>query len=309
MSPEQATAATDVDGRSDIYALGCVLYEMVAGTPPFTGATQQAVIARHLADHVPSPAIIRDTISPELEDIIMCALAKAPADRFPTAGDFGEALKVIQPGSGLMPGWSVLTHARTPRVTRATAKPSSLRTRRVPQFAAAYGAGSWVVLEVLDQLIGNQILPQLFYQLALVLVLTLAPGVLVVAWFHGEKGAQTVPLIEKWLLAGVAMLALASASVVYRGAATMLPEDTGPPLNRVAVLYMEDRSPNQEFQHVADGLTEGIIRSLAQVSALDVVSRNGVAPFRDLDVSRDSIARALQVGSLIVGSVEATGGS
>ena len=307
MSPEQATAGGDVDGRSDIYSLGCVLYEMVAGTPPFTGPTQQAVIARHLVDHVPSPTIIRETISPELEDIIMCALAKAPADRFRTAGDFGEALKVTPTGTGMMPGWSVLTHARTPRATRTTLKPASLRTRRIPQFAAAYGAGSWVVLEVLDQLIGNQILPQLFYQLALVLVLTLAPGVLVVAWFHGAKGAQTVPLIEKWLLAGVATLALASASVAYRGAATVLPVDGGPAANRVAVLYFEDLSPNQEFQHVADGLTEGIIRRLGQVRTLDVISRNGVEPFRGADVSLDSVARALEAGSLIDGSVEPEG--
>ncbi len=94
MSPEQGMAVEEIDGRSDIYALGCVLYEMLAGTPPFTGPTPQAVLARHSLDNVPSPAIIRDTISPEVEDVIMCALAKAPADRFPTAGDFAEALNV-----------------------------------------------------------------------------------------------------------------------------------------------------------------------------------------------------------------------
>ncbi|MCH8936151.1 MAG: serine/threonine protein kinase, partial [Gemmatimonadetes bacterium] len=65
MSPEQGMAVEELDGRSDIYALGCVLYEMLAGTPPFTGPNPQAVMARHSVDHVPSPAIIRDTISPE----------------------------------------------------------------------------------------------------------------------------------------------------------------------------------------------------------------------------------------------------
>jgi hypothetical protein len=60
------------------------------------------------------------------------------------------------------------------------------------------------VLEVLSQLVDMQVLPPMLYQLGLVLVVTLAPGVLVVAWFHGEKGAQEAPLREKWLLAGIA---------------------------------------------------------------------------------------------------------
>ena len=101
---------------------------------------------------------------------------------------------------------------------------SKLKAGRVPQFAAAYGAASWVVLEVLDQLIGNELLPPMVYTLALTLVVTLAPGVLVVAWFHGEKGDQKAPLIEKWILAGVAMLAVASTSVVYRATASVAPE-------------------------------------------------------------------------------------
>jgi hypothetical protein len=81
---------------------------------------------------------------------------------------------------------------------------SKLRTRRVPHFAGAYAAGCWIVLEVLSQLVDMQVLPPMLYQLGLVLVVTLAPGVLVVAWFHGEKGAQEAPLREKWLLAGIA---------------------------------------------------------------------------------------------------------
>ena len=184
---------------------------------------------------------------------------------------------------------------------------SSLQTGHVPQFAAAYGAGSWVVLEVLDQLIGNEILPQWIYPLALTLVVTLAPGVLVVAWFHGEKGAQEVPLIEKWILAGVATLAVASTSMVYRATATVLPVVGGPPVNRVAVLYFVDRSPQGEFGYVADGLTEGLIRQLSRVQGLDVVSRNGVAPYRNADVTPYHVGRALGVGSIIRGSLEPEG--
>ena len=75
----------------------------------------------------------------------------------------------------------------------------------------------------------------------------------------------------------------------------------------IAVLYFEDLSPKQELAYLADGLTEALITDLKRVSGLDVISRNGVAPYRDPDVPPDSVARALSVGTLVRGSVEATG--
>jgi TolB-like protein/tRNA A-37 threonylcarbamoyl transferase component Bud32/Flp pilus assembly protein TadD len=92
MSPEQAGGERDLDGRSDVYALGCVLYEMLAGHPPFTGRTAYEILARHSMDAVPSLAAARPTVSPELERTIATALAKSPADRFLTAAQFAEAL-------------------------------------------------------------------------------------------------------------------------------------------------------------------------------------------------------------------------
>jgi serine/threonine-protein kinase len=92
MSPEQAAAARDLDGRSDLYALGCVVYEMLAGQPPFVGATAQQLLARHALDTVPPLRTVRATVSGAVEQCVTRALAKRPADRFATAGDFAEAL-------------------------------------------------------------------------------------------------------------------------------------------------------------------------------------------------------------------------
>jgi serine/threonine-protein kinase len=92
MSPEQAAADPDVDGRSDQYSLACVLYEMLAGGPPYSGATAQAMLARRLTDPMPSLRAARDTVSEVVEGAIRRALAKAPADRFATATAFAAAL-------------------------------------------------------------------------------------------------------------------------------------------------------------------------------------------------------------------------
>jgi len=92
MSPEQA-AADKIDQRSDLYSLACVLYEMLAGTPPFTGASAQAVRARHARDAMPSLQTVRPTVTTRLDAVVAKALAKVPADRFSTAREFRDALR------------------------------------------------------------------------------------------------------------------------------------------------------------------------------------------------------------------------
>jgi len=92
MSPEQAGGERDLDGRSDIYSLGAVTYEMLAGEPPVNGPTVQAMIAKLMTERPTSLRVVRDAVPRPLEQAVMRALAKAPADRFSSAREFADAL-------------------------------------------------------------------------------------------------------------------------------------------------------------------------------------------------------------------------
>ncbi len=92
MSPEQAMGEREITAKSDVYALGCVLYEMLTGEPPFAGPTAQAIIARVLTEQPRSLTVQRSTIPPHVDAAVSTALAKLPADRFASAAQFAEAL-------------------------------------------------------------------------------------------------------------------------------------------------------------------------------------------------------------------------
>jgi len=93
MSPEQAAADTVIDGRSDIYSLGCVLYEMFAGERPFSGPTPLAMTLRHIHERVPSVRVVRPQVPERLQVVVEKCLAKAPADRYPSGAALGQALR------------------------------------------------------------------------------------------------------------------------------------------------------------------------------------------------------------------------
>jgi len=92
MSPEQAAGSQDLDGRSDLYALGCVLHEMLAGQPPFTGPTVESVVAQHLAAAPPNVTGIRPSVPSWVVAALQRSLAKTPADRFNPVAQFAEAI-------------------------------------------------------------------------------------------------------------------------------------------------------------------------------------------------------------------------
>ena len=230
MSPEQATGAHDVSGRSDVYSLGCVLYEMLVGQPPFTGPTAQSIMARHSLDQVPSVRIVRSAIPEQIDAAVHCALEKVPADRFATPNEFAAALAT--------PGW------RPRNGTRAATGATPPR-RKLWRLAAGVGVTVAAIAG--------------FY-----------------AWPAEPGRAATV-------------------------------DSGGADANRIAVLYFRNLGGRDSLDYLAAGLTEDLIDELGQVRLLDVISPNGVAPFRGATIPPDSIGRALQVGTLVDGTIEAVG--
>ncbi|MGQ0641332.1 MAG: protein kinase domain-containing protein [Gemmatimonadaceae bacterium] len=136
MSPEQVTAAKNIDGRSDIYSLACVTYEMLGGQPPFTGPNATAVMARQAMEMPPSLTIVRNTIPDEVEETVFQALAKSPVDRFQSAAEFADALQdclLIAPTS---------SRRITPlRMTQGTRARRSVRRRRNAIIGGAIALG------------------------------------------------------------------------------------------------------------------------------------------------------------------------
>ena len=120
MSPEQAMGEREITAKSDVYALGCVTYEMLTGEPPFTGPTAQAIIARVMTEEPRSLTIQRKTIPPHVEAATLTALSKLPADRFATAAQFAEALS--RPGA---------TTVVTPAARHAVGRVSTMRARAI----------------------------------------------------------------------------------------------------------------------------------------------------------------------------------
>jgi serine/threonine-protein kinase len=136
MSPEQATGDRTVDGRSDIYSLGVITYEMLTGEPPHSGRTTQSTIAKVVMDRPRSIRLSRDTVPVYVEAAVSRALAKVPADRFHTAREFGAALQ----GRGIPTPYETSTPEGVPRIAA-----SATRRRKLTTVAAGVAVGALAI--------------------------------------------------------------------------------------------------------------------------------------------------------------------
>jgi eukaryotic-like serine/threonine-protein kinase len=146
MSPEQSTAGP-VDSRSDIYALGCMVYEMLAGEPPFTGPNPQSILAKHFTDPVPLVRRLRPNLPPGIDEAIAMAMAKTPADRFATAGEFTAALERTRTANMTSLGTPALA-PQAPAPAPTPAPPTTPAGGRGRGVAIALGALGIVALGV-----------------------------------------------------------------------------------------------------------------------------------------------------------------
>jgi eukaryotic-like serine/threonine-protein kinase len=234
MSPEQARAER-VDGRSDLFSLGLVLYESVAGRHPFHASSAAAVIASLQTQDPPPLARFRSDVPDELQRIVTKLLRRSAGERYQSADDLATDLRALS--RALASGSSDSTTVRAVAAHR----------RRVPRAA--------------------------------------------------------------WLFAAVILLAALGGAIVWNarapeGRATPV---AGAPIDSLAVLPLTNRVPGADQEFVADGITESLIRNLAQLPQLKVISRNTAFRFRNRNADAQAVGRDLRVGSVMTGSVSRVG--
>ena len=185
-----------------------------------------------------------------------------------------------------------------------------IKDRRIIQIISVYAAIGWVFLQIVDQVVDRSIFPEIVYKVALTLVLSLSPGVLIIAWFHGAKGVQKIPVLEKWLISFVVILSIFCCFLVIRGYGLQNEDRNLENIasfedpKRIAVLYFQPRGEVADVEYISNGITESLIDDLSSIPELHVISQNGAELFRNTELSMEEIGKSLDVGLLVNGTLQ-----
>src|SRR6266849_6579870 len=299
MAPEQAAADPNTDHRADIYAVGALAYEMLAGRPPFIGPSPQSVLAAHVTTQPDPVTKYRDSVPPGLAALVMRCLAKHPADRFQSAGDVLEALEqMVTPSGGITPTGSAPYDAVA---AAAAARAHPLRVAGL--FALTSVAVLGAVYFLMNQLgLPGWVMPWAIGLLAVGLPIILWTGIIERrrAMARSTEGWHGLFTWRKALAGGVAAFAaLGLGAAVYTAMRVL---GIGPVGTLVAsgVLEKRDRMVLADFENrttdstLGPSLTEALRVDLAQspvVRLLDgaavgrSLGRMGRKPGTGLDVA------------------------
>jgi serine/threonine-protein kinase len=297
MSPEQATGGREVDGRTDVYALGAVLYEMLSGEPPFTGRTPQAVVARMMTERPRALTATREGLPPAVEAVVMRALARSPADRYDSAEELGAALAQAEQGAQTpaSPAVPAAAPAAAPMLWPALVAAAMIALLAVAFFAGRWGLPSWV--------------------LGMAVALLAAGGVMLALTSRAERSRRAgqpsagLARLLTWrntALGGVAALivwaAVASAASAGRtdGGGRVI-EGT-----HVAVLPFQNQGDSAD-NYIVDGITDEVRGKLARVSGLAVIASGSSGQYRGSSLTPAAIASELGAEYLLLGRVRWAG--
>jgi serine/threonine-protein kinase len=291
MSPEQAAGERDVDARADVYAIGAVLYEMLAGRPPYTGATPQAVLAKSLTEEATPLPAVRAGVPAPVAAVVAKAMARRPADRYGSGVELEQAL------------------AGARDAVRSGAAPAAGRGPSLAQVWGVFGLVAGVTLAVVYGLVVRWGLAPWMLGLAGVLLAIGAAVLVATGRFEARRRAGvTVSGMGRWFtwanaargggLAGLLWVAVALV-VVFKGPGVATPSDAG---IRLAVLPFENRGDPTDA-YVVDGIADQVRGKLTGLGAFQVTARTSSDQYRGVAKSPQEIGRELGVDYLLTATV------
>jgi serine/threonine-protein kinase len=301
MSPEQALGSREVDARTDVYAVGGVLYEMLAGEPPFAGPTPQAVLTRSLTEDPRPLRATRAGLPESVERVVQQAMSTSPADRYQTGGELAEAL-----GGALD---MVRSGATTPTV--AVAGPAPTRV------AAFFGLSAAGVLAVVYAVLRQLGLPPWMFALAVGLMVAGLPIMVLTGReerrrLAGAAGGGIKRLLTWRNAIGGGVLAIAFWAVVATAMVVRRPEAAvGGEAVRLAVLPFENRGGSDD-DYFVEGIADEIRGKLLNVPGFAVIARSSSAQYRGSSTPLPDIGQELGADYLLTATVrwaKGTGGA